>query len=187
MRPMTVIAALIAGSTLTLAAAAAEPTTFSVDDLVRVANLTDLDLSPDGEYVVYSVGEPDFESDQPRYDVWRARWDGSDRRPLTKTSDADEWQPAFSPDGRRVAFLSDRGGEDAETQVWMMPADAGEAERLTDFPGGVVDFDWSPDGKRLVVIANDPGRAEGEEDPPRQPPIVIDRYQFKEDFIGLLT
>jgi len=82
---MTAIAALIASSTLTLAAAAG-PTKFGVDDLVRVANLTDLDLSPDGESVVYSAGEPEFKSDQPRYDVWRVRWDGSDRKPLTRTN-----------------------------------------------------------------------------------------------------
>ena len=47
--------------------------------------------------------------------------------------------------GSWIAFLSDRGDEDAETQVWIMPADGGEAEALTEFPGGVSDFDWSPD------------------------------------------
>ncbi len=187
MRSLATLAGLITGCTLTFAATTAEPTRFTIDDLVRIANLSDLDLSPDGEHVVYSVGEPDFEADEPRYDVWRARWDGSDRRALTKTSDADEWQPVYSPDGRQIAFLSDRGGEDAETQVWVMAADAGEAERLTDFPGGVVDFDWSPDSRHLAVIANDPKRPEGEKEPPKPPPIVIDRYQFKEDFIGRLT
>ncbi len=159
---------------------------FSIDDLVRVANLTDLDLSPDGKYVVYSVGEPDFKADEPRYDVWRARWDGSDRRPLTHTPDADEWQPTFSPDGKRIAFLSDRGDDDAETQVWVIPAGAGEAGQLTDFPGGVVDFEWSPDGKTLAIIANDPERPAGEKEPPQPSPIVIDRYYFKQDFVGLL-
>ena len=60
---------------------------------------------------------------------------------------------AYSPDGKWIAFLSDRGDEDAKTQVWVMPADAGEAEALTAFPGGVADFDWSPDSARLAVIA----------------------------------
>jgi dipeptidyl aminopeptidase/acylaminoacyl peptidase len=183
---MTAIAALIAGSTLALAAAA-EPAKFTVDDLVRVANLTDLDLSPDSEYVVYSVGEPELESDKPRYNLWRVRWDGSDRGALTNTKDADEYQPSFSPDGKRVAFLSDRGGEDAETQVWVMPADGGEAGALTDFPAGVEDFAWSPDGKALAVIAKDPERPKGEKKPPQPPPIVIDRYQFKMDFTDFLT
>ena len=187
MRMTHALAGLVAGSTLALAVAAAEPSKFSIDDLVRVASLEDLDLSPDGEYVVYSVGEPNFKADEPRYDLWRARWDGSDKRALTRTADADEYQPAFSPDGRRVAFLSDRGDEDAETQVWVMPADAGEAEPLTSFPGGVSDFAWSPDGKMLAVIANDPERPEGEEKPPQPRPIVIDRYYFKEDFTGLLS
>jgi dipeptidyl aminopeptidase/acylaminoacyl peptidase len=188
------LAGLLLGISFTLAAAAAEPSRFSIGDLVRVANLSDLDLSPDGEYVVYSVGTPNMEDDTATFDVWRARWDGSDRRPLTRTPDADEWQPAISPDGRWIAFLADRDGEEEEeeeeetaTQVWAMRADGGEAEQLTDYPGGVADFDWSPDGKRLAVIALDPERPEGEDEPPQPAPIVIDRYYFKEDYLGWVT
>ena len=178
---------LFAGAALALAAAAAEPSRFSVDDLVRIANVTELDLSPDGEYVVYSVGEPNFEEDAARYDLWRVRWDGSGRRALTRTADADEYQPAYSPDGQWIAFLSDRGDEDAKTQVWIMPADGGEAEALTALPGGVSDFDWSPDSRRLAVIADDPERPAGTEAPKKPEPIVINRYYFKEDNAGWLT
>ena len=177
----------LAGAALSLAAAAAEPTKFTVDDLVRIANVSDLDLSPDGEYVVYGVGEPNFEEDAAHYDLWRARWDGSDKRPLTRTADSDEHQAMFSPDGRWIAFLSDRGDENDETQVWLMRADGGEAEALTKFPGGVSDFDWSPDSQRLAVIVNDPERPEGEEEPKQPEPIVINRYYFKEDYAGWLT
>jgi dipeptidyl aminopeptidase/acylaminoacyl peptidase len=181
------LAGCLAGAALTLAAVAAEPARFTVDDLVRIANVSDLDLSANGEYVVYSVGEPNFEADAARYDLWRARWDGSEKRALTRTPDADEYQAAYSPDGKWIAFLSDRGDEDAETQVWVMRADGGEAEVLTDFAGGVSDFDWSPDSQRLAVIAGDPERAEGEEEPKQPEPIVIDRYYFKEDYTGWLT
>jgi dipeptidyl aminopeptidase/acylaminoacyl peptidase len=180
---------LLAGAALALTAvaAAAEQERFTVDDLVRIANVTELDLSPDGEYVVYSVGEPNHEEDTAQYDLWRARWDGSAKRPLTRTPDSDEYQAAYSPDGRWIAFLSDRGDEDAKTQVWMMPADGGEAEALTDFPGGVSDFDWSPDSTRLAVVARDPERPEGEEAPKQPKPIVINRYYFKEDYVGWVT
>ncbi len=117
------LAGLVAGAALAFAATA-EPARFGVDDLVRIANVSDLDLSPDGEWVVYSVGEPNFEEDTSTSDLWRARWDGSGKRALTRTPDADEYQPAVSPDGKWIAFLSDRGDEDAKTQVWVMPADA---------------------------------------------------------------
>ena len=187
MTRMPALTGLLAGAVLALTAAAAEPTKFTVDDLVRIANVTDLDLSPDGEYVVYSVGEPNFEEDAAHYDLWRVRWDGSDKRPLTRTADADEYQAVYSPDGKWIAFLSDRGDEDAETQIWIMPADGGEAEALTEFPGGVSDFDWSPDSARLAVIADDPERPEGKDEPKKPEPIVIDRHYFKEDYVGWLT
>ncbi len=182
-----VLAGLVAGATLAFAAAAAEPARFTVDDLVRLAAVSDLDLSPDGEWVVYSVGEANLEEDATHYDLWRARWDGSGKRALTRTADADESEPAVSPDGKWIAFLSDRGGEDAKTQVWVMPSDGGEAEALTNFPGGVSDFDWAPDSARLAVIASDPERAEGEEEPKKPEPIVIDRHYFKEDYVGWLS
>lgn len=158
-----------------------------IDDLLRVAQVGEPVFSPDGEFLAYSVTTNDFGLDTPTTDLWRVRWDGSDRRALTHTPGADEWQPQWSPDGQWIAFLSDRGDEDAETQVWVMPATSGEAEKLTDFPGGVSDYVWAPDSRRLAVIAKDPEQPAGEDKPPQPPPIVITRYQFKEDEVGLLT
>ena len=181
------LAGLVAGAALAIAASAAEPAKFSLDDFGRIANVDDLDLSPDGAWVVYSVSEANFEADSAQSDLWRARWDGGGKRRLTHTPDSDEYQPAVSPDGRWIAFLSDRGDEDAETQVWVMPSDGGEAEALTSFPGGVDDFEWSPDSARLAVIANDPELPEGAQEPKQPAPIVIDRYYFKEDYHGWVT
>ncbi|MCB1579190.1 MAG: S9 family peptidase, partial [Xanthomonadales bacterium] len=72
------------------------------------------------------------------------------------------------------------------TQVWLMPADGGEARRLTDFADGVEDFVWSPDAKQLAVIAIDPEFPADAEKPKNPPPIVTERYQFKEDGAGYL-
>ncbi len=160
---------------------------FSVDDLLRIADLGEPVFSPDGENLAYTVTTNDLKLDRPTTDLWRVRWDGSDGRALTRTPGSDEWRPEWSPDGKWIAFLSDRGGEAATTQVWLMPAASGEAVKLTDFPGGVSDYAWSPDSRRLAVIALDRKRPEGEPEPPQPLPIVITRYQFKEDGIGLLT
>jgi dipeptidyl aminopeptidase/acylaminoacyl peptidase len=180
------LAGIAAGAVLACAAAAA-PLKFSLDDFMRLASVSDIDLSPDGNWVVYSVEEADFESDSAQSELWRARWDGSGKQRLTRTPDADEYQPAVSPDGRWIAFLSDRGGDDAETQVWIMPSDGGEAEALTSFAGGVEDFDWSPDSARLAIVADDPELPEGAEEPKQPKPIVINRYYFKEDYHGWVT
>jgi dipeptidyl aminopeptidase/acylaminoacyl peptidase len=187
MQRMYLITGLTMGASLALSALAADPAHFGVNDVARIALLDDLDLSADGEWVVYSVTEPNYEEDTTTDDIWRARWDGSEKRALTRTPKVDESDPAFSPDGKWIAFLSDRGRGDDEDQVWLMPADGGEAERLTDFAGGVEDFDWSPDSRRLAVIASDPERPAGKAEPPQDPPIVIDRYYFKEDYTGWVT
>jgi dipeptidyl aminopeptidase/acylaminoacyl peptidase len=155
-------------------------------DLDLIEDVAEPDFSPDGEDLVYTVGVVNRDTDRRQSDLWRVRYATGERTRLTWTPDHSEWQPRHAPDGRAIAFLSDRGGEEAATQVWLLPAAGGEARVLTDFPGGVQDFAWSPDGRRLAVIAQDPERPAGEEQPRQPPPLVIDRYYFKEDVTGYL-
>ncbi len=63
--------------------------------------------------------------------------------------------PRWSPDGSRLAFRSDREKR-GRAQVYLLPPGTGESRRLTDFGGGVSDFEWAPDGKSIAVVANDP-------------------------------
>lgn len=70
-------------------------------------------------------------------------------------------KPAFAPDGKTIAFVSDRGGK---PQVWRVPLDGGEASKLTDLPGNVVDLSWLPDGKQglsPVCLVNGCGTGAG--------------------------
>ena len=159
---------------------------FGPADLARLADVAEPEFSPDREQVAYSVTTTNVAADKRTSDLWRVRFDGRDRVQLTNTPEHNEWRPRWAPDASALAFLSDRGGEDAETQVWLMPALGGEARRLTDFPAGVEDYAWSPDGKRLAIIARDPERPAGEPKPKNPPPIVTDRYWFKEDGTGYL-
>ena len=186
-----ILCLLIVGATCSVHAGN-DATRFQPTDLVRIADVTEPSLSHDGSWVAYTVSTANTEEDKSQSDLWRVRFDGSQRTQLTQTSGSNEDRPRWSADSRHIAFLSNRPNdsdedkEDAEVQVWMMPADGGEARRLTNFSDGVEDFVWSPDGKSLAVIAIDPEFPPGTKKPKNPPPIVTTRYQFKEDGTGRL-
>ena len=101
-----------------------------------------------------------------------------------------ESKPRFSPDGRFISFLSERAGDDKDKdQLWLMSRAGGEAQKSSDFKGGVTDYVWSPDGKRIAIVASDPDPEDNEskdkKDKPKKP-IVIDRFAFMEDITGYL-
>jgi dipeptidyl aminopeptidase/acylaminoacyl peptidase len=170
---------------------------FSIDDMLKIRAIAEIDISPDGAWVAYSVTSADLEGDKSASDLWMTSWDGTQQRQLTFSKESDR-QPRFSPDGRSIAFLSargDDGGDDPATQVWVLDRSGGEARQLTALAGEVKDFAWSPDAKRLALIVKDPdpdaqalkqlGKpATGKHKTP--PPIVIDRYRFKKDVEGYL-
>ncbi len=176
---------------------------FQPADIHRIKTVEDIALSRDGTWVAYSVTSTDTESDETYSNLFMARFDGTAKLQLTHGKKGGESHPRFSPDGRFLAFVTARGGDDDESddpefmdQVWRMNLSGGEAERLTSFPGGVSAFEWAPEGDRLVVVANDPeDKAADAEDKDKKKgkksdtpkPIVVDRYQFKEDGVGFLA
>jgi dipeptidyl aminopeptidase/acylaminoacyl peptidase len=161
-------------------AAAPAKRLLAIDDFDRFEALEDLQCSPDGRWVAYTVTRSDREADSRRSAVWMVDWEGTQDLRLTYGPDSDT-SPRWSPDGRYLAFLSARPAE-GPAQVWRLDRRGGEARRLTDVKREIVDYEWSPDGKRLVLVAR-------ERDDPKAPPkpIVIDRYAFKEDVQGYLT
>ena len=159
-----------------------------LDDVYRLREVSDPQLSPDGAWVAYSVSLPDTSEDQANSDVWMASWDGARSVRLTSSRSSED-TPRWSADGRYLAFLSDRDDAREVTQVWLLDRSGGEAERITDLPGGVSDYVWSPDSKRLALIVSDPAPDSTASDTalkttPR--PIVLNRFQFKEDETGYL-
>ncbi|MBP6534077.1 MAG: S9 family peptidase [Arenimonas sp.] len=150
----------------------------------RLQTVSDPSFHPDGQSVVYSVGEVDKAKDGEVGDLWTVALDGGAPERLTKTGH-NEWQALFSSDGRSVFFLSD-AGKDETTQVWRMPLSGGEAKAVTAFAQGVADYALSPDGAKLAVIVKDAELAPGEAKPKHPKPIVTTRFQFKEDVVGYL-
>jgi len=159
-----------------------------VEDVHSVRGVADPQVSPDGQWVAYTVSTPDREGDKSDTDVWMVRWDGSERRRLTSSKEAEN-APRWSPDGRWLAFLSSRADREKGAQVWLLPRAGGEAAQLTRLEGSVGDYSWSPDSKRLAFVLS-PREEEPKKDgdKPKTPkPIVIDRYHFKQDGEGYRT
>ncbi len=172
-------------------AAVPSPRPFTLDDLARMRSVSDPDISPDGARVAYTVRTTDFKEDKRESHIWMTSWDGKETVRLTAGKES-ETTPRWSPDGRFMAFVSNRGDENEVSQLWILPRAGGEAEKITELKGGVEDFDWSPDGKRLVLVVSDPDpeaavEKEGSKKPRTKKPIVIDRFQFKLDGYGYLV
>jgi dipeptidyl aminopeptidase/acylaminoacyl peptidase len=134
-----------------LAATAALAQTPTIDELVSLKTPGEVSLSPDGRTVLYVVTETNWEDDRYEREIWLAR-EGEAPFPLT-SAPRSSFQPSWSPDGRTIAFLSDRS---EKTQLYRIGAGGGEAERLTDFEDGVVSFEWSRDGSWIALSALDP-------------------------------
>ncbi len=126
--------------------ASANSHAFTAEDLVRMARLSDPQVSADGSSVAYVLRTTDLEADKGRTDLWLVALDGSEPRRLTTDPEGDS-NPRFSPDGKSLYFLSSRSGS---SQIWRLPLDGGEAESVIELPLGVSNLLLSPDGRYLA-------------------------------------
>src|SRR6185503_20381881 len=122
----------------------------NLSDMYRVRSVGNLQISPDGDWVLYSVAQLDSARDRSESDLYMTRWDGSKTTRLTYSPEG-EGSPRFSPDGKYISYTSSRGITPASrgAQVFLLDRSGGEAQKLTDVNGGVSGYEWSPDSKRL--------------------------------------
>lgn len=181
------------------------------EQLYELRSITQLTVSPDGERIAFIASEFEPGADERHASIFTVPADGSEAPfRLTRVSDAST--PRFSPDGSKLGFLAERdqdidrrvgvvpededdenenGGngndDDTKTQVWAFDLErGGDAVQLTDREHGVREFDWGPDGERIVITARDPTEEQEEyldqlED---DGPVEIERLQHKMDGVG---
>ena len=157
------------------------------EDVYALTSVVDPRLSPDGRRVAYTVSRVDEEANAYRTAIWVAPLDGSAEPRQFTSGERNDGSPRWSPDGRWLAFVSSRDGEDekkAKSQLYVMAADGGEPRKLTDGKESVDSVAWSPDSQRIAFARRVPDEAYEEEDDRRRPPRRFTRVFFKLDGVG---
>jgi dipeptidyl aminopeptidase/acylaminoacyl peptidase len=118
-------------------------------DVFRVQIASDPQISPDGKRIVYVRQSVDVATDRRVSNLWIINSDGTGHRALT-TGTFSDTSPHWSPDGTRLAYVSDREGK---SQLYIRWMDSGETARLTDLENPPAGLSWSPDGKQLAFTS----------------------------------
>src|SRR5512135_21482 len=177
---------------LPAAAQPPKPGVLDKDTFFQMETVSSPQISPDGSQVIFSRGFVDITKDQNASNLWVIDTKGERLRQLTEGTWRDS-APAWSPDGRRIAFLSDRSGS---TQVHVMWADTRETAQLTRVDRAPAGLKWSPDGKWLLFTTGIPD--ETPLLPVKLPPtprgaqlargaVIVDRLSWGSDGVGPTT
>jgi dipeptidyl aminopeptidase/acylaminoacyl peptidase len=167
--------------------------TIEAEDLYRIELITEARLSPDGQTVVYAQQRVDRKTEKKYSNLWVAVT-------VTPTpggsqftyGDQTDTKPRWSPDGQKIAFLSNRKDQEKPAQLFLIPFQGGEARPLCMIEGTIGAFTWSPDGKQIIcqVRKTDEEQLEREKDEQKKKLGPISRhYQrvfYKLDGFGYL-
>jgi dipeptidyl aminopeptidase/acylaminoacyl peptidase len=159
----------------------------TIDNLLALKKVSDVQISPDGKWVAYTVLENDIKKDKSLKRLYKIAITGGDPIAITGREFSAS-QPQWSSDNKYLSFLASKG-EDEKTQVWISNRLGGDAEVLTKIPQGVNEHIWSPTENKLLLVLTDPKPEEltlSKEDDKKAKPYVIDRRQFKQDYVGYL-
>ncbi len=148
----------------------------------RLQTVAEPTLSPDGALLAYTCSEVDQQRTETQSRIVIVELDSG--RSIEITQGASDSRPRFAPDSRSLAFLRPDGS--GRRQVWLIGVDGGEASRLTDAPGGVFDFAWSPFSDKIVFSADvDPDAPPDGNRTPAEPRVrVVRRIRYRHDTLG---
>jgi len=119
------------------------------EDLIKLHRLSGATVSRDGKWVAYAVSTPDMDANRSVSNIWIVSTAGGD--PIQVSQGGRDNSPAWSADGKTLAFLSARDGN---SQVYLLSMEGGEAKKLTQLSTGADLFHWSPDGKTIAFTSS---------------------------------
>ena len=163
----------------------------TAEDLYQINTVSEVRISPDGKNVVYTVQRVDRKTEKKYTNLWVAPTGNGQPHQFT-TGDQHDGSARWSPEGSKIAFLSDRGDKEKPAQIYLIPFTGGEASRLTQIDGEISDLSWSPDGKKLLCTVRklDAESLEREKDEQKKKLGVVarhyDRLFYKLDGYGYL-
>ncbi len=145
MRRISFVLALV--MLVSSAIVAQQPTqSFTINNLLKVRRLGDPQVSPDGKWIAYNVGDVNKDANRTISQIYLLSIDGGEPKQLTSGT-ASNTTPRWSPDGKRLAFVT--GG-----QIWTMDTTGGDRKQVSNISTGAGDPVWSPDGKMLAFVSD---------------------------------
>lgn len=169
------------------------PRKITAEDLYDFKVASGVDISPDGNKVIYSVQRVDRDGEKKYANLWLAYTTEPMKDPFQFTTGNHlDSSPSWSPDGTQIAFLSSRSDNDKPSKLFIIPTTGGEARILADLPGEIGEFVWAPNSKKLVCVVRkkDPEAVEREKDEQKKKLGVVkrhyDRLFYKLDGYGYL-
>lgn len=144
---------------------------------MKIKSVSQTDISNDGKYVAYVVREAIMEEKKSEYlsQIWVNNLATNENFQYTFNLKS-SISPKFSPDGKKIAFLSSRSGKN---QIWVMNTLGGEAKKLTDEKKGIRSIKWSPDGKKISFLKNDNDTEEEKKSKENKTDVVLVDKNFK--------
>ena len=163
----------------------------TAEDLYQFNTVSEVRISPDGKNVVYTVQRVDRKTEKKYTNLWVVSTKNGEARQFT-SGDQHDGSARWSPDGRQIAFLSDRADIEKPAQIYLIPFMGGEAQRLTQIEGEIDDMSWRSDGKQILctVRKKDAEAIQREKDEQKKKLGVVarqyDRLFYKLDGYGYL-
>jgi len=164
-RRLLVCLALLTASSSALAQTNEPLPTLKAEDLFGLQWVSEVQISPSGEQIVYVRSVNDIMIDRTRQNLWTINVDGSNHRPLFSGPE-NATQPRFSPQGDRLAYLA-RSGE--QTQLFVHWLDSGQTALISNLTESPSDLAWSPDGQMIAFVMHVPADKPALVSPPARP------------------